>query len=397
MDIKCRLLGACLILANMTNDPAVVNQQSVNNCPQGCLCTTEDPDLGPAVRVQCGDRNLTSVPSTKIDIVVSLFNISFNYLNTLEDKTFFQYANVSYIYLQHCKIESISEKTFQPLENLTFLDLSNNRLTSVSPNLFNGNHRLHTLKLRNNDLSTLQWNKTLLNGPPSLSILDLQSCQISNLSSETFSSLPNLTKIDISNNNLVVLNFDTLSAHQQLQDVNLENNLFKCGLEFEMLLRSAMQSNPSLFHNRTLRCRRKNNELETWKPENQSSLYRPMTTPSVTPSYEPDTNASTTLQPSATLSHKPDTNASTTLNSSATSSNKSDVSRNTTTNHTIPSEIKLILITLIILISLIILIIITVLYILCCCLILRARSNENNSPGDNVQNNTRLLPTEYSD
>ena len=374
MEITCRFLSMWILLFNITNYVPVVSQQSLNNCPQECLCTAEDSNFGSAVNVQCGDRNLTSVPNTTFGISASLLNVSFNDLNRLEDNTFFQYESVKYIYLQHCKIQSISEETFKSLTNLTVVDLTSNRFTSISPNLFNYNHRLDTLFLGCNDLSTLQWNTTLLNGPSSLSFLYLPSCKISNLSSETLSQLPNLTTLDISYNKLVLLHFEILSAHQLLQDVNLENNLFKCGVEFKMLC-SWMQSNPSLFHNRTLICRYNKHEVEKCTPETQSPVYRPMTTPSVTPSYEslfhnrtlicdhtkhqvekctPETQSSlfrSMTTPSVTPSYEPDTNTSTKLESSVTPSNKPDVSRNTTNNHTTPSKNKSNLIPLIIVVT----------------------------------------------
>lgn len=326
-----------LTLATITNQPAIVNLKPVEICPRECLCTEDVRELGPTVKVQCGDRNLRSVPNITFDKPVSVLNVSFNELNTLKDNTFFQYESVNYIYLQYCKLESISDKTFQRLENLLFVDLSNNLLTSFSPNLFKGNHQLHKVILRNNDLSTFQENTALLNGPSSLSSLDLQSCQLSHLSSVTFSLLPNLKKIDISNNNLDHLNFNTLSALKQLQHVNLENNRLKCGPDFDDLW-SGMQSSPSLFHNITLKCWHKNNTFEIRTPETRSSLYRPISTPSVIPPLQLDTNSNRTLQLSMTVSQKPDTNTSTTLKSSVTPSNKSDVSRNTTANPTKTSE-----------------------------------------------------------
>lgn len=324
-------LFLCLyqLLITVMDAPTIANQQFVKTCPQMCLCTPEDP----LVRVQCRDGNLKSVPYTTFDKWVSLLDVSLNDLYTLEDNTFSHYESLSYIYLEDCMLENISEKTFQHLENLILVDLSYNYLTLIPPNLFNGNHRLQTLKLRNNDLSTLQLNRNLLNGPPSLSSLDLHSCELSDLSPVTFSSLPNLTIIDISKNKLVILGFDTLSALKQLQDVNLENNPFECGPEFQTLW-NAMQSNLSLLRYRTLTCQHKDGKLEIWQPKSQSSLNRPITPPSVTPPYEPDTNAITTLQPS----HNPDTNNSTTPKSSMTSSNNSDASTNTTDNPTTPFE-----------------------------------------------------------
>jgi len=164
------------------------------------------------------------------------------------------------------------------LENLTDIDLSSNRFTSISPILFNNNQKLDKLILRNNNLGTLQWNTPILNGPSSLSFLDLQSCQLSNISSITFSLLLNLTFLDISRNSLVLLHNDTLSSHKQLKDVNLENNPWQCGVVFEGLL-CWMHSKVALSRNRTVQCQYRNNRWDIWTLENRSSLCRPITTP----------------------------------------------------------------------------------------------------------------------
>jgi hypothetical protein len=219
-----------------------------------------------------------SVPIAINDQPVSVLNASFNILMTLKEDALFSYESVRYLYLQHCKIVKINEKAFQKLENLTVINLASNRLTSISPNLFNGNQNLDKLILRNNNLGTLQWNTPLLNGPSSLSILDLQSCQLSNISSITFSSLLNLTFLDISRNNLVLLRNDSLSSHEKLKDVNLENNPWQCGVEFEELL-CWMHRKLALSRNRTVQCQYSNERWNIWTLENRSSLCRPITTP----------------------------------------------------------------------------------------------------------------------
>jgi len=257
----------------------IPSHQPVQPCAASCSCTSEDTEWGSAVNVQCGDRNLRSVPITKHDNPVSLLNASFNVLMTLKEDTLFSYESVRNLYFQHCKIVFINEKAFQRLENLTEIDLSSNRLTSVSPNLFNGNQKLNKLILRNNNLGSLQWNTPILNGPSSLSFLDLQSCQLSNISSTTFSLLLNLTFLDISRNNLVLLNPDNLSSHEKLKDVNLENNPWQCGAMFKELM-CWMHSKLALSHNRKVQCQYRNERWDIWALENRSSLCRPITTPS---------------------------------------------------------------------------------------------------------------------
>jgi hypothetical protein len=197
---------------------------------------------------------------------------------TLKENALLIYDSVRYLYLQHCKIVKINEKAFQRLENLTVINLASNRLNSISPNLFNNNQNLDKLILQNNNLGTLQWNTPILNGPPSLSFLDLQSCKLSNISSITFSQLLNLMFLDISRNNLVLLNSDSLSSHQKLKDVNLENNPWQCGAVFEGLL-CWMHSKLALSHNRTVQCQYRNEMWDIWALENRSSLCGPTTTP----------------------------------------------------------------------------------------------------------------------
>jgi len=256
----------------------IQSQPTVQPCAESCSCTPEYTDWGSAVNVQCGDRNLRSIPVTKLDKPVSLLNASFNILMTLKEDALFSYESVSNLYLQHCKIVNINVKAFQRLENLTEIDLSSNRLTSVSPNLFNNNQKLGKLILRNNNLGSLQWNTPILNGPSSLSFLDLQACQLSNISSITFSFLLNLTFLDISRNNLVLLNNDSLSSHEKLMDVNLENNPWQCGIVFEGLL-CWMHSKLALSRNRTVQCQYRYERWDIWTLENRSSLCRPITTP----------------------------------------------------------------------------------------------------------------------
>jgi hypothetical protein len=217
------------------------------------------------------------VPITKHDKPVSVLNVSFNVLKILEEDALLSYESVRYLYLQYCKIFIINEKAFQRLENLTVIDLSSNRLTSIPSNFFSGNKLLDTLIFQRNNLGSLQWNTPILNGPPSLSFLDLQSCKLSNISSITFSLLPNLTFLDISRNKLVLLHNDTLSSHQKLKDVNMENNPWMCGAVFEGLM-CWMQSKLSLSHNRTLKCQHMNGTWDIWTQKNRSSLCHLITT-----------------------------------------------------------------------------------------------------------------------
>jgi hypothetical protein len=289
-------------------------QRPVQPCAESCSCTPEDTDWESAVNVQCGDRNLRSVPSTINDQPVYLLNVSFNVLRTLEENALFSYESVRYLYLYNCKIVNINEKAFGRLENLTEIDLAYNRLTSISPNLFNGNQKMNKLILRRNNLDSLEWNTPILNGPSSLSFLDLQSCKLSNISSITFSLLPNLIFLDISRNNLVLLHNDSLSSHEKLKDVNLENNPWQCGVVFQRLI-CWIHSKLVPSYNRKVKCQYLNGTWDIWSPQNWSSLCDSETTRSVTSSQKPGISTSTEINLVSTPSHELDISTKKTLNS----------------------------------------------------------------------------------
>jgi hypothetical protein len=78
-------------------------------------------------------------------------------------------------------------------------------------------------------------------------------------------------------NELKLLNPDTLSSHKNLKVVNLENNNWQCGAQFEVLCSMHNKLSPS--HTSTLQCKHKNG-TDKWTQENRPSLCHPMTTPS---------------------------------------------------------------------------------------------------------------------
>jgi hypothetical protein len=252
------------------------------------------------------------VPIARIDKPVSVLNASYNVLQTLEEDALHSYESVRYLYLQHCKIVNINEKAFQRLENVTEIDLASNSLTSISPKLFIGNKLLEKLILQNNNIGTLQWNTPILEGPTSLTFLDLQSCKLSDISLRTFSLLPNLTLLDISRNDLALLNPSTFSSHQKLKDVNLEYNPWKCGTMFKALM-CWMHSELALSRNRTVKCQNKTGKWDKWCPGKQSSLCDSFSTTIVTLLQNLDTSKSTKLNAATTPSHRPDISTGKTL------------------------------------------------------------------------------------
>jgi len=354
-----RILTFVILIMSICVPYKTVNGPPVETCHKNCSCNPVDMDQDPAINVQCGKGNLTKVPNMTFDEPVSILNVSFNELETLEKETFFHYKSVSYLHLQRCSLRSISEETFHCLVKLTFVDLSANLFTSISPNLFIGNQHLNELILRGNRLVDLQWNASLLNGPPHISKLDLQSCKLKKLSSETFSLLPNLQYLDISNNELEILSYDTLSSHQQLNYVNVENNQWKCGGHFYDLL-CWIKSKEAVPHNRTVKCRYKNGTKEVWTPEKQSSLCRLYTTPSANSSHKTDTNTSWALNTTVNCSKTLDVSPKTTLSPTTKFKEETD-----TTGVSALTMVLIVVITTLFVIVIVIVILVVILVLRC--------------------------------
>jgi hypothetical protein len=291
-------------------------------CLKNCSCYRNDSIS--AVHVQCGDKNLTSVPQITEDYLpVLVLNLSHNNFQNLQKLEFARnlagYKSVKDLYLQYCELTIIDEKVFYGFKNLTVVNLSNNRLLSIPPNLFNDSNLLQNLYLQNNDLRYTDPNTPFLAGPPSLIFLNLQACHLSNLSSATFSLLPNLTILDISRNKLESLKSESLYFLSKLEDMNVESNRLKCGPEFEDLM---CWMNRKLFasHNRNLECWHDNGTLETWTSEKRSSLCCIFTTPSLTQAQTPDVSATTSVSQGTPYSEHAyiiDTNAIVTLSVAA--------------------------------------------------------------------------------
>jgi len=80
----------------------------VETCHKSCSCNPVDMDKDPAINVQCGVRNLTKVPNMTYTEPVSIFNVTFNELTTLEKEIFCHYKSVNYLYLERCSLRLIS-------------------------------------------------------------------------------------------------------------------------------------------------------------------------------------------------------------------------------------------------------------------------------------------------
>ncbi|XP_059144753.1 toll-like receptor 4 [Physella acuta] len=80
-----------------------------------------------------------------------IFNCSGRHLNDLDDLRFPR--EITYLYLDHNKVDVVPKATFNHLENLRVLNLSYNRIQFIDPNAFDGLINLEILSLEFNQLS----------------------------------------------------------------------------------------------------------------------------------------------------------------------------------------------------------------------------------------------------
>uniref|UniRef100_A0A8C4QFY7 LRRCT domain-containing protein n=1 Tax=Eptatretus burgeri TaxID=7764 RepID=A0A8C4QFY7_EPTBU len=218
----------------------------------------------------CGHTNFQAAAFQGLESLLYLYmnNLS---LGNLRDGIFDGMEHLSFLDLDNNRIANISPGTFLPLKNLAGLHLRDNLLTNLHDNMFQGLSQLRWLYLNRNRISQISENAfrapsklrrlylqgNSLTSVPSnainilkLSILNLGSNHIHNISNvdfkklrflrelklggtelvnvspNSFASLKRLRTLDLSNNNLSTL--PSLSLLPALQRLHLEGNPWLC-------------------------------------------------------------------------------------------------------------------------------------------------------------------------
>lgn len=113
---------------------------------------------------------------------------------------------------------------FEHVSNLETLNRSYNNIPSLSPALFHNNKKIKTLDLSRNKLQVrrdpLQAEHLLES--TSLTYLDVSFCNITSVSSETFSSLPNLETLKITGNSLIQFDADFIQPLNNLKIMHMK-------------------------------------------------------------------------------------------------------------------------------------------------------------------------------
>nr|XP_033322063.1 leucine-rich repeat transmembrane protein FLRT1-like [Megalopta genalis]XP_033322064.1 leucine-rich repeat transmembrane protein FLRT1-like [Megalopta genalis] len=207
-----------------------VSAQSVETCSPLCVCDV----WYKLQRASCTGRHLYSVHAGTMHNVEAL-DLSDNVVSTLNgfELENVGLANVKFLNLSKNTISDIDLNAFYGLFNLTILDLSRNHLYSISSDVFVENKNLKILYLsKNNFNSHVPKLRTT-----SLTELNLDSCQISHLPSDTFSGLPRLQRLNLSNNLMIQLSRSVLQKLPHLKEISLEENPWSCNKDMHQLYR----------------------------------------------------------------------------------------------------------------------------------------------------------------
>jgi len=207
----------------------------VNNCLFTLVCskTLEEEETCPTnckcgnVSLACTDLGLETIPTTISAKYVLLFDFSHNKLTYLTDFAFRDYSFLEYLNLCENEIDLVDSRAFHGLASLKKIDLCCNNLNYIAPSIFSDNPVLETVSFRGNPLVYFPDSSPIL---ASLSIisLDLSSCTLTSVNSDTFSQLPNLRILNLNSNRLREFNLDILNTLTEVSNVDLGNNIWKC-------------------------------------------------------------------------------------------------------------------------------------------------------------------------
>jgi Leucine-rich repeat (LRR) protein len=124
-------------------------------------------------------------------------------------------------------------EVFNSLLSLQHLDLSANKLKYIHPNTFICNVQLRTLKLSFNRMLSLDTNFLFI---PSLRVLEMLFCNITELSNDTFRWTPKLSKLDLVRNKIRTIDVESLKQFVKLEVFYIHDNPLVCDCKLQETL-----------------------------------------------------------------------------------------------------------------------------------------------------------------
>ncbi|OQR74217.1 hypothetical protein BIW11_01005 [Tropilaelaps mercedesae] len=166
---------------------------------------------------------LTDIQALKLVPQLKELSLGGNPLGQLNDSTFADLGNLTWLQLIDCNIRKISPNAFSRLSKLEQLNLSLNYLTSIPPKVLSNCRSLRDLAFDSNNL-TSGIPKDLLDGLNNLNEFSCKSCHLPSLPRTIFHGVPKMRTLRLSNNRIEELHKDTFANLHQLVTLSMPNN-----------------------------------------------------------------------------------------------------------------------------------------------------------------------------
>jgi hypothetical protein len=171
---------------------------------------------------ECGLRTIELGAFNGLTKLTTL-TIRGNEINEIIPGTFENMISLVRVDLRENRLELLNSGVFSGLVNLHFVYLQTNKLQYIHPDTFFGLPNLKHIILSGNVDLHIPTVRPFINSP-SLSFLDISSCNVGSVSAETFAKVSALEKLDLSFNKLRSVDINILRALPKLSTFYLYPN-----------------------------------------------------------------------------------------------------------------------------------------------------------------------------
>ncbi|EAT42354.1 AAEL006099-PA, partial [Aedes aegypti] len=197
------------------------------NCEEGHLDVVPIA-LNPSIQRLVIRNNKIRIIDSSVQFYseLTLLDLSYNYLFNIPDRTFARQNKLQQLHLNHNKISVVSNRTFVGLGDLLVLNLRGNLIDQIEPMTFTPLVKLEELNLGQNRISTVGLSAKALLGLMDLKILYLDDNRLEVIpSEETFEPVNKLAELYISTNSLKVLRDGAFQVLSELTLLDVRSSL----------------------------------------------------------------------------------------------------------------------------------------------------------------------------
>ncbi|XP_017467915.1 PREDICTED: leucine-rich repeat-containing protein 70-like [Rhagoletis zephyria] len=197
---------------------------TVGDCPSMCECKWKSGKES----VLCLNANLTHIP-VPLDAGTQVLDLTVNDIANIPHDTFasVNLLNLQKVYLAKCRLRAIERFAFRNLINLIELDLSYNLLSSVPTEALQFIPELREIKLNGNPISIVH--DDAFGFVSQLVRLDLSDCKLATIEVMAFAGLESsLEWLKLDGNKLSEVCSDTITSLKNLHGIELARNQWNC-------------------------------------------------------------------------------------------------------------------------------------------------------------------------